>query len=105
MAAKFCVVYVTAPRAAAGKIAEKVLKDRLAACVNVVPGVTSYYWWKGKREKGRESLLIIKTRRSLLSRLEARVTALHPYTVPEVISLPIVKGNRSYLAWLAQETR
>ena len=102
----FCAVLMMAPAGhATRKIVDAVLKARLAACVNVVPGVRSAYWWKGKREAARESLLIVKTRRSLLPRLEKAVKAVHPYDVPEIIALPIVRGNASYLAWLAAETK
>lgn len=105
MPSAFCVVYVTTPKGtAARRIAREILKSRLAACVNIVPSVESHYWWEGKIQRGGESLLIIKTRRSLLPRLEAAITAIHPYGTPEVISLPILRGNKPYLSWLHKET-
>ncbi len=106
MSTPFCVAYVTAP---AGKkavqIANKIVSTRLAACVNIVPAVRSIYWWKGKKASDKESLLIIKTRKALLKKLVQLVQRIHPYTVPEIIALPIQEGNRSYLQWLNAETR
>jgi periplasmic divalent cation tolerance protein len=104
MATAFCVVFVTAPGSVvARRIATTLVKERLAACASIVPGLTSFYRWKGKFESGREVLLVIKARRSRLPALEKRVGALHPYEVPEIISLPIVRGNPSYLTWLADQ--
>jgi periplasmic divalent cation tolerance protein len=105
MASPYCVVYVTAPHSAAQKIGRALLEARLAACVGVVPEIVTYYWWKKKLHRGRELMLIIKTRRAHLPRLEAMVTRMHPYDVPEIISLPILRGNKPYLDWLKQETR
>lgn len=105
MAQKYCVVYVTAPHSAAQKIARALLTERLAACVGIVPEIVSYYWWKGKLNRGRELMLIIKTKRALVPRLEERVKKMHPYDLPEIISLPIVRANKPYLAWIDKETR
>lgn len=88
----------------AAKIARALVEERLAACVNLVPGVRSIYTWQGKVEDGAEVLMVIKTRRSLVAKLTARVKALHSYTVPEVIAADIVGGNPGYLAWLADST-
>src|SRR5438874_1188591 len=88
----FCVVFITASNAKeADRISLALVKGRLAACVNAVPAVKSRYWWKGKIETARESLLIAKTRRSLVGKLTKKVKAIHSYSVPEVIALPIVK--------------
>lgn len=103
---RYCVVFVTAPAGAASRqVADHLLKKRLAACVNTVPAVASRYWWKGKIESARESLLIIKTRSSLFPKLIREVRRVHPYSVPEIIALPILKGSAAYLAWLSAETR
>lgn len=88
----------------AGRIARHVVQLRLAACVNIVPGVTSVYRWKGAVEEASEWLLIIKTRRELFDRLRAEIERLHSYEVPEVVALPIVDGAGAYLRWLAAET-
>jgi periplasmic divalent cation tolerance protein len=104
-APEFRVVLVTASSPEEGaKIAEALVGERLAACVNRVDGVTSVYWWQGKMERGTESLLVIKTRAELVARLTERVKALHTYTVPEVVSLAVDGGNPAYLDWLAAET-
>ena len=85
----------------ARRIARKAVAKRLAACVNVVLSpAESYYMWKGKLEKGREYLLIIKTTSARLAELESEVKRLHSYDVPEFIALPIVTGSRAYLGWL-----
>ncbi|KMT19763.1 hypothetical protein BVRB_1g008190 [Beta vulgaris subsp. vulgaris] len=100
------VVYVTVPNKEAGKkLAESIVKERLAACVNRVPGVESVYEWKGEIQTDSEELLIIKTRESLLGALTEHVKANHEYEVPEVIAMPIVGGNAPYLEWLKNSTR
>ncbi|KAL5714317.1 hypothetical protein ACHQM5_016297 [Ranunculus cassubicifolius] len=98
------VVYVTVPNKEAGqKLAMSIVKEKLAACVNRVPGVESVYMWKGETDS--EELLIIKTRESLLNALTDHVKANHEYDVPEVISLPIVGGSVPYLEWIKNNTR
>ncbi|XP_047948014.1 protein CutA, chloroplastic-like isoform X1 [Salvia hispanica] len=100
------VVYVTVPNKEAGKkLAESIVKERLAACVNRIPGVESVYEWKGEIQTDSEELLIIKTRESLLEALTEHVKANHEYDVPEVISLPITGGNLQYLEWIKNSTR
>ena len=102
----FAVVLVTCPdMASARRVAEGLLKDRLAACINIVSGLKSLFWWKGRLEEADEVLLIIKTRLALVRDLIARVKELHPYEVPEVVTLPIVEGSDDYLAWLGEEVR
>ncbi len=86
-------------------IARALVKERLAACVNVVPGVASIYAWEGKLEESREVLLVIKSRRALSGRLASRVRALHSYSVPEVVTVPIASGNPDYLRWVRESTR
>ena len=99
-----CVVLVTCGSAAeARSIARAVVEQRLAACVNILPGaVNSIYRWKGKVETARERLLLIKTSRKQLAKLQAAVERLHSYEVPEFIALPIVAGSRAYLAWMKE---
>src|SRR5574342_308512 len=88
------VVLVTCPSQEIGqKIAGAVVEDRLAACVNVLSCLTSIYRWKGKVCQDAESLLIIKTRRTKFSALCRRIKGLHPYSVPEIIALPVVTGS------------
>jgi len=99
------VVLVTAGSAeSAEKIARALVEERLAACVNVIPGIRSIYRWQGRVADDAEWLLVAKTGRSRFAELEARVRALHSYEVPEVIMLPVVGGAADYLAWIAAET-
>ncbi len=97
------VVLVTAPSAEAATAIGRVLVDeRLAACVNVVPGLTSIYRWQGQREETSECLLMIKTDETRYAALERRVLELHPYSVPEVLALPVVAGAPAYVEWLRE---
>ncbi len=99
------VVLITAGTAGdAERLAETLVREKLAACVNVLPGVTSLYRWQGAVQRDSEVLLIVKTRRPLLAQLTARVRALHSYHVPEIVALPIVAGSEPYLHWLAEAT-
>ena len=101
------LVLVNTPPADAERIAKALVEARLAACVNVVPAVKSFYHWQGKLEEATESTLLIKTQKALLPELTQAVKAIHPYSVPEVIALEIdaSAGNGEYLAWLCAETK
>jgi periplasmic divalent cation tolerance protein len=88
----------------AQKIANQLLTEKKAACVNIMPKVESHFWWHGKIESAGEQLLIIKTRTALLDDVEKIVKSIHPYTVPEIIALPIVGGNKDFLDWVDKET-
>lgn len=102
----FCLVLVTVPSVKIGRtIARKCLAARLAACVNLIPGLESHYRWQGKMEKAGETLMVIKTRSQLLPELEKLVVKEHPYDTPEFIAIEIKTGNAKYLAWLASETQ
>jgi periplasmic divalent cation tolerance protein len=99
------VVFITIDTTAnAHKLADKLLSARKAACVNIIPKVSSQYWWQGKIEKADEVMLVVKTRAALLDELIALVKQNHPYSVPEIIAIPIIGGNPDYLAWLEKET-
>ena len=102
-----CVVLVTCGSAAEAKrIARALVEARLAACVNLLPGaVTSIYRWKGKVESARERLLLIKTSRNRLAKLQAAIRRLHSYDLPEIIALPIVAGSRAYLDWIEESAK
>lgn len=88
--------------AEARRIGRKVVEKKLAACANIVPSVESIYRWKGKVERAREVLVVLKTTANRLRELEREVKRLHSYDVPEFIALPIVAGSRKYLAWLQE---
>ena len=97
--------YVTAgSRDEALAIGRTVVEERLAACANVLDGMTSLYWWRGVLEQAGEAALILKTRAELVERLAARIKELHSYECPCVVALPIAAGNPDYLAWIAAET-
>ena len=99
------VVFVTvSSEEEAEKIASLLLEQRKAACVNVVPRISSRFWWRGRLDSAQESLLIIKTRAALVPELTDIVKKAHSYTVPEIVALPVVAGNKDYLDWVDRET-
>ncbi|MCJ7516186.1 MAG: divalent-cation tolerance protein CutA [Dehalococcoidia bacterium] len=102
---KIVIFVTTSSEPEAHKIADLLLSRRKAACVNIVPGVDSSFWWQGKIDSARESLLIIKTKASLLSEIVDLVKTSHSYEVPEIIALPIIGGNEDYLKWIDNEVR
>ncbi len=100
------LVYMTAgSHEEARKIGAALVEERLAACANVLDGMTSLYWWEGRVQDETETVLIAKTRAELLPLLTERVKALHSYECPCVVAVPLVGGNADYLDWLAAETR
>jgi periplasmic divalent cation tolerance protein len=96
------LIIATAPGAAAPKLARKLVEEHLAACVNIVPQVRSIYYWEGKIEDEEEALMLIKTTSEKVDSLTMRLKEMHPYDVPEIISLEIQKneGNSDYLGWV-----
>ena len=95
------VIFVTVPdKKQARQIANKLIKTKLAACVNIIPGVESLFSWKGKIDSAKELLLIIKSEKSKLPKIIKTVKSLHSYEVPEIIALPIIAGNKEYLSWI-----
>ena len=95
------VVLVTTPTRDEGeRIARAVVAEHLAACVNVLPEIRSFFFWEGTIQDEQETLLVIKSREDRFEALAARIRALHSYTVPEVIALPVVRGSETYLAWI-----
>lgn len=97
---EFLVVYITASSGNAKDLASALVREKLAACVNRIPGVESTYTWEGRVERDAEDLLIVKTRTDLFDRLQETIQALHGYDVPEIIAVPIVEGSEGYLAWM-----
>jgi periplasmic divalent cation tolerance protein len=99
------VVLVTAPDVETGaRIARALVEEGLIACANVVPGIRSIYRWQGRVAEDTEVLLVLKTRASRCAALAARVKALHPYELPEVIALPVADGSEAYLDWVVAES-
>lgn len=105
MSGEFQVVFVTCKDSQEGEsIANALIKEKLAACVNILPIQKSIYRWQGKIKQHPEALLIIKTRTEHFESLKDRIRELHSYTVPEVISLDIQRGNQAYLDWIHEST-
>lgn len=101
MTSRVLVVLVTVPTpAVARRLARMLVRRRLAACVNIVPGVTSLFTWQGKVDQAREVLLIIKTTAVRFPALRRALQAQHPYDVPEIIALPVAAGAAAYLRWV-----
>ena len=99
------VCFCTCPDAdSAARLAETLVGERLAACVNVVPGLRSVYRWRGAVERSDEVLLLIKTTRPRLPALSARVLELHPHELPEVVAVEVAGGLSAYLDWVAEQT-
>lgn len=98
------LIYVTAPsRKEAEKIAETVVTERLAACANVLDGVTSIFHWEGKLCRENETVLILKTTEEKTTALTARIKEIHSYDCPCIVVLPIESGNPAFLEWVARE--
>jgi periplasmic divalent cation tolerance protein len=101
----YLVVFITTSSyEEARKIADALVDLKKAACVNIVPKVSSLFRWKGKIEDVEESLMVVKTRAELFPDVVSTVKSIHSYEVPEIIALPIIEGNPDYLSWLKEET-
>ena len=99
------VILVTAPDGeTAASVGSKLVEDRLAACVNIIPGLRSIFRWEDKVQEEAEVLLLVKARRQDVDTIAARVSELHPYEVPEVVATEIVGGLGAYLDWVDDET-
>jgi periplasmic divalent cation tolerance protein len=103
---EYITVFVTAPsKKEAMKISSAVLNKKLAACANIVSGIDSHYWWRGKIEHARETLIILKTTSKLFNRLAQEIKKNHSYEVPEIVALPIAAGSSDYLKWIGESVR
>ncbi|MDD2752833.1 MAG: divalent-cation tolerance protein CutA [Candidatus Omnitrophica bacterium] len=97
----YILVFVTAGnKKEAKKIAAGLIKQRLAACVNIVDKVDSLFSWEGKTQKAKETLLIIKSKQEKIAEIIKAVKSLHSYKIPEIIALPIISGDKPYLRWI-----
>ena len=105
MSKSYLVLSTVDTQQEAERIARHLVEERLAACVNLVPKITSIYRWKGVLERATEHLMIMKTAQDRLASLTQRIKELHPYEVPEVIALSIEEGDSTYLEWIFSETR
>ena len=102
---RYVIVFVTAPnKREARRIGKALLEKRLIACVNIIDGMDSFFWWMGKRERARECLMLAKTRKALLKRVIGAAKKIHPYKVPEIIAVPVTEGHGPYLRWIKEVT-
>lgn len=102
---KVVIFITTGTDEEAHKVADKLLKERKAACVNILPKMSSRFWWQGKLDSAQESLLIVKTKRSQVEEIVRLVREIHSYEVPEIIALPIIGGSKDYLGWIGKEVK
>ena len=105
MTDKVVVLITAASRRECKKIAKHLVESKLAACVNITPGIESVYPWEGKIKTDPEYLMIIKTTRELFNELKHAVGQIHSYHTPEIICLPIIDGSRNYLAWVGNSVK
>lgn len=100
----FAIVFITTSQDEESQlIARVLLEQRKAACINIVPKITSMFWWEDNINQDKESLLIVKTRTELLDEVIRLVKEVHSYDVPEIIALPVIGGNHDYLEWIDRE--
>jgi len=100
---EYCLVLCTCPEGETAKsLAETLVGEHLAACVNILPGLVSVYAWQGAVESAQEALLLVKTERQAYPRLEARLRELHPYELPEIVAIDLARGLPDYLNWISQ---
>jgi len=103
---EFIVIYCTVPNKKEGKeIARLLLENKLVACVNIIDKMESVFSWDGEICEEKEALLIIKTKKELFKRINHLIQKKHSYTVPEVIALPIIEADETYLKWVEHETK
>ena len=100
------VIFITVPnRKEAKNIASQLVKNKLAACVNIVEKLESLFWWQGKLDRAKETLLIVKSKKEKLAKIIKLVKLLHSYEVPEIIALSIIGGYKPYLSWINDSVR
>ena len=101
----YTVIFITAPSTEeARQISKRLLQQKKAACVNIIPKVNSLFWWENKIDSAEESLLVVKTKTSAIPDIIKLVKEEHSDTVPEIIALPIIDGNQDYLKWIEKST-
>ena len=97
----YIIILITAKdKKEADKIAKVLVKNKLAACVNIVGGIKSLFWWEGKLDRAKEVLLLVKSRKEKLNKIIKAVKSSHSYTVPEIIAIPVISGFKPYLKWI-----
>lgn len=101
----FWIYITTGSRSEAVDLSKALVSERLASCANIIDGATSLYWWGGKIQESKETVIVAKTKAGLVETLIERVKELHSYECPCVAALPIVAGNQPFLDWIGAETR
>jgi len=97
----YVIIFITASnKKEAQRIAKALLENKLAACVNIVDKIESFFWWQGRIDRAQEALLIVKSSKTKLAKIIALVKSIHSYQVPEIIAFAITGGNRDYLRWI-----
>ena len=97
----FIIIFVMCgSRKEAQLIANTLLREKIVACANIIPGIQSKFWWKGKINKANETMLILKTIKANFKKAEARIKRLHSYDIPEIVAVPIAAGSSDYLNWI-----
>ncbi len=100
------LIYITTKnKKEAKKIGKKLVRNKLAACANIIDNMNSIYWWEGKIQDENEAVLILKTKESLVDEIIKKVKKMHSYDCPCIVSLPIEKGNKKYLNWIDKNTK
>ncbi len=105
MAGEIIVLITASSNDEAAKVGTSLVEEHLAACVNIVPGIRSIFFWEGKIQNEQEILLLCKSRQQLLDKLISRVKELHSYTIPEILALSVIGGSSDYLSWLRDMTK
>lgn len=105
MSGEIIVLITASTNDEAERIGTSLVEEHLAACVNIMPGIRSIFYWEGKRQVEQEIILLCKSRQQLLDELISRVKELHSYTVPEILALPVIGGSVDYLSWLQDTTK
>ena len=100
----FFVYITTSNKEEASTIGKALVEEHLAACANIVPEMSSVFYWEGKLEEASESILLVKTGKTKLEKLIARVKELHSYDVPAIVAMPIKEGNPDFVKWVKDET-
>lgn len=99
------VALCTTPKNKSEQLAQILLEEKLAACVNIIPGIKSMYWWDGKIQTDTEDLLVIKTKEELVKELTEKIKEVHPYEIPEIIILNVEDGNNEYIDWIIKSVK
>lgn len=106
MGKNFVIIIVTCgSKPEAQKIADSLLKKKLTACANIIPGVSSRFWWRGSLDNAAETILMLKTLKSKFRKIESVIKQLHSYDVPEIIAIPIAAGSKDYLDWIKKSVK